>query len=518
MSEAIAPQRESRVKKTLTNAKVGLSFYLLALILSFFSRKLFLNCLGTDFIGLTSTLQNLLGFLNLAELGVGTAIAVVLYKPLFDNNHDSISEIVSVLGYLYQKIGLVILSAGIILSCFLPILFPASESGFSYGVVYFAYYSYFTSSLLGYFINYKQNLLYADQRTYVITGYLRTIEIIRTLIQIAIAYYTRNVFLWIAMEVILGLTYSIILNWRIKKTYPWLDCQIKRGKQNLKKYPQIGKSIKQLFVHKIAAFAEYQSMPVLIYSLVSLPMVAIYANYTLIIDKISGIINSIFSGFDASIGNLIAEGNTDKTINIFYEIKALRHYIATIVSFILYCSISPFIGWWLGDQFVMPDYIVYILIAYTYLRISDGYTGSFLFGYGLFKDIWAPIAEVIIVFGVASIAGLKFGLAGVMMGPFVSFFLIFCIWKPIFLFKNGFKCSSKHYWLNTVVYLIISAISIAAAILCTNYFKPYFSLDNIFHLCIYSAISLITIVLFETALMWLLGKGFRPLCLRLIHR
>ena len=61
---------ESRVKKTLLNARVNLLFYLLALTFSFFSRKIFLDCLGADFIGLTGTLQNLLGFLNL-----NTAIA-----------------------------------------------------------------------------------------------------------------------------------------------------------------------------------------------------------------------------------------------------------------------------------------------------------------------------------------------------------------------------------------------------------------------------------------------------------
>ena len=53
---------ESRVKKSLLNARVNLIFYFLTLILSFFSRKIFLDCLGADFVGLTTTLQNLLGF------------------------------------------------------------------------------------------------------------------------------------------------------------------------------------------------------------------------------------------------------------------------------------------------------------------------------------------------------------------------------------------------------------------------------------------------------------------------
>ena len=64
----------------MLNARVNLIFYFIILGLSFFSRKIFLNTLGADFVGFTGALQNLLGFLNLAELGIATAIGYVLYK------------------------------------------------------------------------------------------------------------------------------------------------------------------------------------------------------------------------------------------------------------------------------------------------------------------------------------------------------------------------------------------------------------------------------------------------------
>ena len=111
--------QESRSKKTFLNARVNLIFYFLTLLLSFFSRKIFLDILGADFIGLTGTLQNLLGFLNIAELGIGTAIGYVLYKPLFQKDQDKINEIVSVLGYMYRWVGKIILLSG---KNFLPIL------------------------------------------------------------------------------------------------------------------------------------------------------------------------------------------------------------------------------------------------------------------------------------------------------------------------------------------------------------------------------------------------------------
>lgn len=52
---------ESRLHKSFLNAKVNVLFYVITLFVSFFSRKIFLEQLGADFIGLTGTLQNLLG-------------------------------------------------------------------------------------------------------------------------------------------------------------------------------------------------------------------------------------------------------------------------------------------------------------------------------------------------------------------------------------------------------------------------------------------------------------------------
>lgn len=201
-------QPESRVKKTLLNARVNLIFYLLTLVLSFFSRKIFLDCLGADFIGLTGTLQNLLGFLNLAELGIGSAIGYVLYKPLFEHDQTKITEIISVMGYLYRWIGIIILIGGVVLSCFLPLIFP--DTGFQLPLIVFAYYAFLGSSLIGYFINYRQNLLGADQRNYVITGYFQSITILKTLLQMALAYYTGSYYLWVSIELIFGIIYSFI--------------------------------------------------------------------------------------------------------------------------------------------------------------------------------------------------------------------------------------------------------------------------------------------------------------------
>jgi hypothetical protein len=74
----------SRVSHAIKNMKFSMFFYLIFLVLQFVSRKLFLDNLGDEFMGLSGTLRSFLSFLNLAELGIGAAVGFSLYKPIFN--------------------------------------------------------------------------------------------------------------------------------------------------------------------------------------------------------------------------------------------------------------------------------------------------------------------------------------------------------------------------------------------------------------------------------------------------
>ena len=346
-------QQESRVKKSLLNARVNLIFYFLTLALSFFSRKTFLDCLGAEFIGLTGTVGNLLGLLNLAESGVGAAIAVVLYAPLFERNEQKIKEIVSVLGYLYSTIGKIILAGGSLLACFIPLIFPNSELGLP--IIYFTFFSFLGSSLIGYFINYRQVLLSADQRNYVVAAYSQSANVLKILLQMALAYYTGNYVVWVLVEFSFGILYSIILNWKIKQVYPWLVTEIKKGKALCREYPDVMRNTKQLFIHKIGSVVYTQVTPFLVYAYASLQAVAYYGNYILVTSKLSSLLANFLGGTNASVGNLIAEGDKDKILKVYWELMSIRFLFVSIVVFALYHLLPPFIALWLGEEYVMSQ-------------------------------------------------------------------------------------------------------------------------------------------------------------------
>lgn len=448
---------ESRLHKSILNAKVNLIFYFITLFLSFFSRKIFLDCLGNDFVGLVGTLGNLLDFLNLAELGIGAAIGAVLYKPLFDGDRVKINEIISVFGFFYRKVGLVILLGGVLLSCFLPLIF--GETGFDMSLVYFAFYSFLLSALIGYFANYKQTLLGADQRNYVVTAYFQTSNLVKTLIQILLAYYTHNYYYWVLIELCFGVIYSVILNWKIRQVYPWLRSEVKNGKLLRQKYPLIMQYSKQLFIHKIGSLVQFQIKPLLIYSFVSLQVVAFYGNYALIVDKVALLIKNVLGSTGAGVGNLVAEGDKEKIQKIFWELTSLNYFIAGVLVFSIYYLIEPFITLWVGSEYVLSKWVLIIILCNMFIMQTRSTNDQFLFAYGLFNDVWALVVEVILSVLISLIGGYFWGLEGVLLGSVVSMFFIVVLWKPYFLYRKGFKDNLSVYWIRIAKYLLLILVA-----------------------------------------------------------
>ena len=475
----------------MLNAEVNLIFYFLSLIFAFFSRKIFLNNLGADFIGLTGTLGNILGYLNLAELGIGSCISIFLFKPLQSNNREIINEIISIIGYLYRCIGTIILCTGIIISLCLPFIFENEKIEIE--IILFAFYSFLGSSLIGYFINYRQIILSADQRNYIVSAYFQTADIIKKIVQIFLVYYYKNMYLWVAIEFVFGVFNCIILNWKINKEYPWLKSEKSKGKKLLKKYPNILVNTRQIFIHKIKDFLLNKSDELFVFMFVSLEMVAFYGNYTIIISKITQLFGRAQDGIGESVGNLVAENNKNKIVGIFWELMSIKYLIAGFTCFTIYHFTEPLIALWLGEQYVLPHVIIVLLSIYIYISNTRGIVDMYNHAYGLYADTWSAWTELIINILITFVLGYRFGIIGILLGKLISTGIIVVFWKPYYLFSSGLKLPFSIYWKGCIRYHVIIAISFFASnIICR--FSPINPTDSILSLSMYCIISLIPFI------------------------
>ena len=459
----------NRTHKSILNAEVGLLFYFLSFIIAFFSRKVFLDNLGADFIGLTGTLLSILGFLNLSELGIGLSVSYFLFKPLADNDQNKISEVLSLLGFLYKRIGQFILATGAIVSLFFPLIFKGSL--ISLNIVYFAFFSFLGSCVIGYFINYRQILLEADQKMYLVSIYGKSFDIIKSVFQITLAIYYKNLYLWIAIEFAASLVQCGILNWKIANEYPWLNTDKSQGSRLLNKYPNVLKKTKQIVIHQLKDFILTKSDEIMIFAFVSLKMVAYYGNYVMIISKLSALFLTLFSGTSSGIGNLVAENNKKHIINIFWQLSSAKYITAGILIFSLSFLINPFICWWLGKEYQLSSYIVALFMINLFFMQTRPIVDMFNHAYGLYGDVWAAWAEGIINIVTTIIIAIKWGLIGILIGKIVSLFIIVVLWKPYYLFTHGLKEDILSYWIGIIRYYLCFLLSFGFLIASMLYFN-----------------------------------------------
>ncbi|MDY2586654.1 lipopolysaccharide biosynthesis protein [Winogradskyella aquimaris] len=504
----------SRVSKSLKNAKVGVFFFILSIFVQFFSRKIFLDNLGDEFIGLETTLRSILSFLNLAELGIGTAIGFTLYKPIFDENHDEINKIIALLGVLYRKIGYAIFSIGFVISLFFPLIFEGTP--FPTLLIYYVFYSLLISVLLSYFVNYHISLLGADQKGYIVQQYFQTFNIARVILQVVVALYLKNFYLYITLELIFSIIYSIVVRYKIKQEYPWLIINSSQKTEIIKEYPGIIVKIKQVFFHKMSAFVKNGTDNLLIYALVNLQSVAFFGNYQLIFMKLIGLVKMAFAGTGSAVGNLIAENDEKNIKKVLWELISIQFFIAGFFSMIIYHTMDAFILLWLGEKYILSDTILLLMIANFFMIQISSPIERFKNAYGLYSDTWAAITEALINLIISFVFGRLFGITGIVLGTVVSMFLIVIMWKPYFLYKNGFKKNVFFYWKGLLPMMLVFVVS--AFII--NFVKDYFLFDyeniTLIDWVIYAIQVTIAVTIVYSILLYLFVPGFKVFCNRVL--
>ena len=136
--------------------------------------------------------------------------------------------------------------------CFFSRFFAKADLPLWYAYATFAV--LLISSLTGYFFNYRQIVLTADQKDYMLNSVVQSIKTIKVILQIfAIAYFSYGYIGWIALEFLASIITVFSIKHTLKKEYPWLTANPENGKTLRKKYPQIITKTKQLFFRKTNA-------------------------------------------------------------------------------------------------------------------------------------------------------------------------------------------------------------------------------------------------------------------------
>lgn len=456
---------ESRTSKSVKNIAVSLLSYFAGVVLTLYSKKVFLDTLGADTLGLQSTIGGFLGTLSLAELGLGVAIGAAMYRHLEDRNHEAITEIISIQGWFYRRVAAFLVVCTGLFMLFSSELFKHESLPSWY--IYATLASFLWSSIAGYLFNYRSVVLSADQKGYKLAGVSQVVSVVKVVSQVAALTYLGKelgYICFLALEVVSTAIGVLWLEHVIRKEYPWLKPRIREGWALRKKHPELLKHTGQIMVHSFSSVALSQVTPLIMFAYISLSLIGNYNTYGTLTNSAMLLIGSVLASIAAGIGTLVAEGNMYKIVGFFWEQTAIRHYLATIATAGIIVFGHPVIDLWVGDKYRVPDLVLVLMAVYFFLHITRTTIDAYNRAYKLFSDIWAPLAEGIVNLSLAFVLGYYWGLPGIQVASIVSVALFVHGWKPCFLYRSGFQSPVRSYWRHYVKYPLISALAVVGAV------------------------------------------------------
>ena len=269
------------------------------IIMPFITRTAMIYTLGANYLGLNSLFTSILQVLNLAELGVGSAMIFSMYKPIAEDDRDTICALMRLYKIYYRVIGLVILAAGIAITPFVPMLIKKDiPNGIN---IYVLYLMNLGSTVLSYWLfAYKNCLLYAHQRNDVIDRTSTIVICVQQVLQLLILFVFKNYYFYLIIVLGAQVAKNLINAFIVSKMYPEY---IPRGTLEKEKVRVINQRVKDLFTSKIGSVVINSADSIVISAFMGLTALAMYQNYYYIMNSVSTFVFVIFSACTAGIGN-----------------------------------------------------------------------------------------------------------------------------------------------------------------------------------------------------------------------
>lgn len=491
-----------RTEKSIKNSLAAIIVNISTMVIGFISQAIFIRILGAEFLGLNGLFNNILSMLAIAELGIGNAIIFSLYKPLVDDDKKTIAALMNFYKKAYNVISLIVLALGICIMPFIKNIVGEVSVGINIHIVYILY---LLSSLASYFLTYKRSILYADQKKYII-NYTHTIYLlILNSTQLLVLSLTRNYYIYIVLKIVCQIGENIVLNLIVNKQYPYLKKSI-NNKISDKMEKNIFQKIKGLFFHKVGNFLVWGTDNILLSYFFGVIQVGIYSNYSMIINAVTNLLQQFISSTSASIGNLLVEKNNRKTQNVFQKIYFLNFWIVVFASNCILIIIQPFVKVWVGEQYLLPLYIVIVLIISFYQKMMRVTYDTFKEGAGIWhEDRFIPILESVFNIIFSIIFAKCFGLVGIFLGTIVSGFVLWFYSYPKFVFNKILSLSFKEYAKINIKYFLIFSIITSTSFLISTLYNPSFILLKL----IYNILISLTVPNILMLLIFFKDKNFK---------
>lgn len=436
----------SRTKRTVLNASASLVDNFIRLIIKFVSRYIFIFTLGQQYLGVSALFSSIIAILSLADLGFGIALPQALYKPLAQKNEKRICTILKFYSKVYTVIAIVVIVVGMALLPFLRWIIGAKDTtGIEH--INIIYILFILQSAASYLFIYKKTLFTADQKNYYVTVIESLTSIISTLCQIAVLLLTHNYLLYLVVSIIAIISQNIFISKKCDKYYTFLREIKSADKLEPLETKVLSKKIYALFIYKAAIAIENGTDNLVMTAICGIIITGLCSNYTLIITSVTSILMMGMSAATASIGNVIATENKERTYKVYTWLDFIGFWIYSVCGICMVILINQFIELWLGSEYLIGISTVIILCINFYICGTQNVNSNFRNAYGLFYEgRYRPVCMIIINLVSSIILAKYIGITGIFIGTLLSRVLTVGIFDPFIVFKYGLKMPLVNYY------------------------------------------------------------------------
>lgn len=495
--------KESRTKNTILNVVTGIGGQLLATLLKFVVRTVFIHTLGKSYLGINGLFSDILTMLSLTELGLDTAINFKLYKPLAEKDDQRVRVLMKFYKQAYRVVGTVILVIGICILPALPFLIRDYDSLESLGInASLIFILHILRSVSSYwFFAYRSAVMRAAQKKYVLdlVGFIVTIA--TSVAKIIVLLVWKNFVLYTASVIVFNIIQNII-NAKISKKYFPQFFEKETDKLTKEEILGLFKDCGALFVYKVNRVVVKATDNLVLSKFIGLAMVGLYSNYLLFYNTAITILFRVYTAANASMGNLFATSDVGKKYRFFQVMNYLTVVLyGTAAVGVAVCA-DELIRVWISDSYVIAQpfsILVGIELIFSGLQSNLGQIRNVS---GVFRQMWfRPILGIIINLGVSIWLVQVIGIYGVIIGTIAAYLLTNFLVDPVVIHKysfNNYKPVSEYYKKNILYIFILILVGAFDLWLCGFVFVGH----GWFSLIVHALIVCVTVPTVFIGLFW----------------
>lgn len=454
--------KTERRKNALRNIFFGIILKIFQIFVPFLLRTAMIEYMGMEYLGLNSLFTSVLQILNLAELGIGSAMIFSMYKPLAEDDNITVCALMKLYRYYYRIIGGMIAVAGTALLPFVPKLIngnvPEDVN------VYILYLLNLGATVLSYWLfAYKNSILQACQRNDVISKITLVSNIFQYGMQAAAICIFKNYYLYVTILLVSQCMINIITAVIAGKMYPHYRPERTLSENAVRK---VNRRIRDLFTAKIGYVTVNFADSVVISAFLGLKALAVYQNYYFIMTAVMGLMTIIFNSCTAGIGNSLVTETKEKNFSDLQKLTKIICGLSGFCSFCFLCLYQPFMELWTGRENMLSYGTVILLAIYFYIYEVNQLLNTYKDAAGIWhKDKFRPLA-VSAVNLIMNLATVRFwGIYGVLLSTILSTVVVGIPWLLYNLFTGIFvRQMLKPYLKKLCFYTFLSVCICIAAV------------------------------------------------------